>query len=330
MPLPAAPTSTNITALYTNPSTMAVLGNQIYVVDSGSAAIYVLNSSLTYLHDFTLQTAILSSPDCISADGTNIWVSDGGDNTLYKFGPTGNTIFTINTLNGKTIQPYSFYYYSGNLYVVDPPNDRICVINNTTGAWIQDIALPASSGATGIYVNASKIYIGLWTTGNVNVSVYTTAGSFVTSFTNSNWNVAPVLVGPDTIVIDSLNQIWVSDTNHGNVYLYDSNYQLLTTYANLFLGGGSRGGFAFFQNNILLLDTNADANETIIWTWSNVLPQPVVLPKPLDRGLEPNFSTLTNNSLPGTTNVGLSVIGSYSRTTKADNLLDDVNSRYQL
>ncbi len=172
--------------------TLDFLGN-IYVVDGGHQRIVVLNPDGTTKAVYTGSdiSSLPGSPASgfagiygISLDQTgNIYIADSGHNRIVVLNPDGSAKAVYSSANFNFITDVNLDS-SGNIYVASYDNNRIVVLN------------PDGTG--------KAVYTG----GNISSLPGTPTAGFS---------------GPDSVAIDSSNNIYVVDQSHGRIVVLNPN-----------------------------------------------------------------------------------------------------------
>ena len=185
-----------ISAKFSNPSGVAVSGNNLYVADTGNSTVRKITLSLPYTvttiagsagingsTDGVGSSARFKYPRGVAVSGNFLYVTDTGNNTIRKIDLTSNTVTTIAGNAGAyagfaegagSVARFSFPYgltvdsAGANLYVADQDNGairKVALSTNSVSTLNSSVSKP-----TGVVMSGNKLIVS--DSGTVGIGLY--------------------------------------------------------------------------------------------------------------------------------------------------------------
>lgn len=228
---------------FKTPLDIKILGDRVYVLDSGNARVQVFNLMGNYLYDFgTTGTddGKLYCPNSFSFDKDgNLWIAESCLKRVQIFDKNGKFIKKVldrfNSIGA--IEKYDNYMVISNL------DDNKLYIVDLDGKIVDKIGDEIESKVyfpQGISVlSDGKIVV--TNSGTSTISIFDEKGNFIKSF--SSFGAAPGKIQyPLGLAVNSKDEIFVLDTGSHVVEVYDKEGKYLRSFGKM---GGAYGEFMY-------------------------------------------------------------------------------------
>jgi len=127
------------------PTSLCLVGNQIFVVDKQNSRIQVFDLDGVFLFKFGTEGTGNNNfyfPEKICSDGTHLYITDSANHRIKKHDLLGVFVLEFGTLgtgNNNFDYPKGIDTKNGFLYIADTQNNRIKIHSNT-GTFVNEIA----------------------------------------------------------------------------------------------------------------------------------------------------------------------------------------------
>lgn len=228
---------------FKTPLDIKILGDRVYVLDSGNARMQVFNLMGNYLYDFGI-TGIddgkLYCPNSFSFDKDgNLWITESCLKRVQIFDKNGKFIKKVLDKFGAigTIENYDNYMIISNL------DDNKIYIFDLDGKIVDKIGDEIESKVyfpQGISIlSDGKIVVA--NSGTSTISIFDEKGNFIKSF--SSFGAAPGKIQyPLGVAVNSKDEIFVLDTGSHVIEVYDKEGKYLRSFGKM---GGDDGEFMY-------------------------------------------------------------------------------------
>lgn len=182
---------------YWNGRGVVQVGNTLYLTNSGSNNVYMMNATTGASEGIAFSVSGSSGLSAIAYDGKNFWVADySGTNHAYQYTPTGTLLSTI-SLSNCTGYCDGLEYFNGKL--ISNRWDGCCGgtpvpydVYSTSGTLLTSALISNPLASTGIAFDGTNFW-----TSNINngsLSEWSSSGAFIQTISLQSPTVGGLLV----------------------------------------------------------------------------------------------------------------------------------------